>query len=198
MGKKVLIAEQSEIIRTGLISLLESLDLFDAIQEVQCDSRIEASIIRFEPDLLIVNPNLVKPPMPAWLREYRNGDLRIAAIVYTLFDDELAGVFDEVIQIGDPGLKIKNKLTKLMSRPAGKNPAAASDNILSVREKEIVRLLSKGLSNKEISEQLFISTHTVITHRKNITRKLNIKSVAGLIVYAIINNIITVDEMQQE
>ena len=198
MGKKVLIAEQSEIIRRGLTAMLESFNLFDTIHELSCDSDIESYITRLEPDLLIVNPGLVKPHLPAWLGEYRNGDMRIAAIVYSLFDDDLARIFDEVIQIGDTRLKIKNKLSGLLSRKDGERPAAAVDNILSAREREVVRLLSKGLSNKEISEQLFISTHTVITHRKNITRKLNIKSVAGLIVYAIINNIISVEEMQQE
>lgn len=66
---------------------------------------------------------------------------------------------------------------------------------LSQREVTIVRLVSKGLTNKQIAGELFLSPHTVSTHRKNITRKLGIKSVSGLTVYAIVNNIITMEEV---
>ncbi|MEE0923258.1 MAG: LuxR C-terminal-related transcriptional regulator, partial [Paludibacteraceae bacterium] len=54
----------------------------------------------------------------------------------------------------------------------------------------------KGLSNKEIADVLCISTHTVISHRKNITRKLNIHSTAGLTIYAIVNKLIDIHTIQ--
>jgi DNA-binding CsgD family transcriptional regulator len=61
---------------------------------------------------------------------------------------------------------------------------------LSNREIEVLKLVALGYSNKEIAEKLFISAHTVISHRKNMTEKLGIKSISGLTVYAIINNYI--------
>ena len=61
---------------------------------------------------------------------------------------------------------------------------------LSVREKEILVCVAKGMLNKEIADFYNISIHTVITHRKNITRKTGIKTVAGLTVYALLNNLI--------
>jgi regulator of cell morphogenesis and NO signaling len=67
---------------------------------------------------------------------------------------------------------------------------------LSEREKEIAKRVAKGMSNKEIAEVLFLSVHTVITHRRNISRKLGIHSSAGLTVYAIINNLIDIDELR--
>lgn len=197
MGKTLVIAEQSEVIRKGLVNIIGTFGIFDNIHELACNSNIEASVIRIDPDVLVINPILLNPGLTRWLNEYRNGEMRIAAIVYTLFDEELIRLFDEVIQIGDTRLKIKNKLNKLLSSSAGRK-LNDKDTTLSDREKEVVRLLAKGMSNKEISEKLFISPHTVITHRKNITRKLNIKSVAGLIVYAIINEIVSVDELQGE
>lgn len=66
---------------------------------------------------------------------------------------------------------------------------------LSPREITIVRLVSMGLTNRQIAEKLFLSAHTVMTHRKNISAKLGIKSVSGLTVYAIVNNIITIDDV---
>lgn len=66
---------------------------------------------------------------------------------------------------------------------------------LSDREKEVLIEVVKGLSNKEIADKLFISTHTVISHRKNITRKLNIHSTAGLTIYAIVNNLIDINNL---
>jgi len=66
---------------------------------------------------------------------------------------------------------------------------------LSPRETTIVRLVSMGLTNRQIAEKLFLSAHTVMTHRKNINSKLGIKSISGLTIYAIVNNIITIEEV---
>ncbi len=66
---------------------------------------------------------------------------------------------------------------------------------LTVREKEVLKLVAAGFPNKLIADKLFISVHTVISHRKNITEKLGIKSISGLTVYAIINHLITPSEI---
>ena len=61
---------------------------------------------------------------------------------------------------------------------------------LSERELEIIRLISDGLTNKEIADGLCLSTHTVNTHRKNIMTKLGLKNTAGIVIYAVKENII--------
>lgn len=71
----------------------------------------------------------------------------------------------------------------------------ASDG-LSEREKEVVRWVVRGLANKEIAEKMFISVNTVMTHRRNISRKLQIHSPAGLTIYALVNGLISLDEVQ--
>ena len=68
--------------------------------------------------------------------------------------------------------------------------------VLSEREKEIIVQVVKGLSNKEIAEALFISVNTVMTHRRNIARKLQIRSAAGLTIYAIVNGLVNLDDVQ--
>jgi len=67
---------------------------------------------------------------------------------------------------------------------------------LSDREKEVIVSLVQGMSNKEIADHLFISTNTVITHRRNIARKLQIHSPAGLTIYAIVNNLVDISSVK--
>jgi DNA-binding NarL/FixJ family response regulator len=62
---------------------------------------------------------------------------------------------------------------------------------ISPRESEIIRLVADGLTNKEIADRLFLSAHTVTTHRKNIMAKLGVNNTAGLVLFAIRNNIVT-------
>jgi DNA-binding CsgD family transcriptional regulator len=73
-------------------------------------------------------------------------------------------------------------------------PEQQVENNLSDREKDVIRLVAKGLTNKEIAEMLHLSIHTVITHRKNITGKLGIKTISGLSIYAFLNGIIQSEE----
>ena len=73
---------------------------------------------------------------------------------------------------------------------------SATTEALSDREKDVVVSLVQGMSNKEIAEHLFISTNTVITHRRNIARKLQIHSPAGLTIYAIVNNLIDISAVK--
>ena len=66
---------------------------------------------------------------------------------------------------------------------------------LSSREIDVLKLVAQGFSNKDMAEKLFITTHTVMSHRKKITEKLGIKSISGLTVYAIINNYIDTENI---
>ena len=67
---------------------------------------------------------------------------------------------------------------------------------LSAREREIIACVVKGLTNKETADMLCLSVHTVITHRRNIARKLQIHSPAGLTIYAIVNKLVDVSEIK--
>lgn len=74
--------------------------------------------------------------------------------------------------------------------------ASACDVQLSQREKEILIQVSRGLSNKEIADKLCLSVHTVTTHRRNISQKLQIHSPAGLTIYAVVNGLINIDDLK--
>lgn len=89
-------------------------------------------------------------------------------------------------------------------RPGGEEPSAShaepgkldsnGDIELTARERDIVTAIARGLSNKEIADKLFISVHTVATHRRNICAKLNIHSASGMTLFAIIHGLITMEE----
>ncbi len=67
---------------------------------------------------------------------------------------------------------------------------------LSEREQEVIRLVATGLANKEIADKMFIAVNTVMTHRRNISRKTGIHSAAGLTIYAIVHGIINVEDVK--
>ena len=89
-------------------------------------------------------------------------------------------------------------LSRLMSDNQAGMEQKPTDSELTVRERDVLKLVALGHANKEIAEKLFISIHTVISHRKNITEKLGIKSISGLTVYAILNKIIDTDQINMD
>ena len=93
---------------------------------------------------------------------------------------------EEKYRKGGVGLKISNMLSK----------SAENADSLGDREKDVIIALVQGMSSKEIAEHLCISTNTVITHRRNIARKLQIHSPAGLTIYAIVNNLVDISSVK--
>ena len=69
--------------------------------------------------------------------------------------------------------------------------------MLSDREKDIIACVTKGMSNKEIADSLYLSVHTVTTHRRNISNKLQIHTTAGLAIYAIANKLVNIEDIQE-
>lgn len=88
----------------------------------------------------------------------------------------------------------KNDVSARISSMISKKPN--SDEALSDREKDVIIALVQGMTNKEIAEHLYISVNTVLTHRRNIARKLQIHSPAGLTIYAIVNHLIDISKVK--
>jgi DNA-binding NarL/FixJ family response regulator len=99
------------------------------------------------------------------------------------------------IQISESKSSVLKKIREVIGLRETQD-ANPENSELSEREIEILKNVALGLSNKEIAEKNFISPHTVITHRKNITRKLGIKTVSGLTIYAILNKIIGMEALE--
>ena len=89
----------------------------------------------------------------------------------------------------------QSDVTRNISEMVFKN-GMNGDETLSDREKDVIVSLGQGMSNKEIADHLCISVNTVITHRRNIARKLQIHSPAGLTIYAIVNNLVDISSVK--
>ncbi len=127
---------------------------------------------------------------------------QLSACLYSIYNNEewLASHAEVEESIFIPAIRWLEKKTKQndvsakisnMINKTGDNPDA-----LSEREKDVVVSLVQGMSNKEIADHLCISINTVITHRRNIARKLQIHSAAGLTIYAIVNQLVDISSVR--
>lgn len=195
---KIAIAEPSLIIRSGLAVALKRIPGF-RIQPFEIISKdLLHNYVRIhKPDVLIINPSFWGYYDISKLKtETQHPTLRCMALLYASMDESLLRDYDDKITIYDSVDLLKSKLDTLFSDPVDENLEETSN--LSQREKEIVVCVVKGLTNKEIANDLFLSAHTVISHRRNIAKKLEIHSTAGLTIYAIVNKLVELDEIKSK
>jgi Response regulator containing a CheY-like receiver domain and an HTH DNA-binding domain len=195
---KVLVIDHSEIIRQGIHSILKAQSFKYQVNFSDHAREIGDQIRSGKVDILLVNPSAYLDSKGERIKLLRqeaiNFGFKLIALVYAYFDEQLLSMFDEIIYINDDEEKIFNKLEKVVESDA---QIQDEDVAISQRELDVIRLVALGKSNKEIAEDLFISIHTVISHRKNITNKLGIKSVSGLTIYAVINKLIGADDFSR-
>ncbi len=194
---QILILEQSYIIRQGLRAILNEISNVNIHLEFSDLGQFANEINNFKPELIIFNYkfSVQNSKTCNLLKELHQKQTRIIALKdlhYTIPDNHF---FDLVIEIDESKSIISDHISALIEEIVPEKTHSGSG--LSEREAEILRFVAMGFINKDIVDRLFISTHTVITHRKNITRKLGIKSVAGLTVYAILNKLISEDDLNQ-
>ena len=122
--------------------------------------------------------------------------MKCFALQYNVSDPFLLRSYDDQISIFANADELKNKLERLNTEEVPSEEGENEDQqTLSSREKEIVICVVKGMTNREIADRLYLSTHTVITHRRHIARKLQVHSASGLTVYAIVNKLIELNDL---
>ena len=195
---KIVIAEPSPIVTAGLLKFFEDLNQVHVVSVVDNLDDLNDKMIIHNPDMLIVNPlmmgytnnNLIKQITQTY------PDTICIALVTTFIDKNFLRYFREAIELSDNKQKVANKIFNLINN----NDESSSQNEsvdLSNRETDVLICVAKGMTNKDISDMLNISVHTVITHRKNIVKKTGIKSVSGLTVYALLNNLVEESEIYE-
>ena len=195
-NNKILVVETSPLISSGLSSFFEGMNQFTVSAVVDNIEDLQDKMVIHNPDILIINPIMIgyyaiNNFFKNLSQNYPN--IHCVALVTTYIDKNILRYFKEIVELSDNKQKVVNKLINLLNNS---DETTSQENIeLSNREVDVLVSVAKGMTNKEISDLLSISVHTVITHRKNIVKKTGIKSVAGLTVYALLNNLVEESEI---
>jgi DNA-binding NarL/FixJ family response regulator len=189
---KITLADSSVIIRSGVLAVLKRFDAFRIkVFEISDPEQVKSSISWQCPDVLIINPAFLSTISLLQIRK-EAPQVKCVALQSSLIDSAVFKPYDEVISVADSEEQITEKLKKLVHEPEEDKRHES----LSAREKEVVVCVIKGMTNKQIADSLCLSAHTVITHRRNISAKLQIHSTAGLIIYAIVNKLVELDDVK--
>ena len=194
---KVAIAETSVIIRSGLALVLKRIQGMKILPiEIASPDTLSDCIRLHKPDILIINPSF---PGYFNIQKFREDtsdyNIKCVALLCSVGDRSLLRYYDDAFSLYDDLEMLKEKLLKLLD-VTDELESETGQDVLSSREKEIITCVVKGMTNKEIADALFLSAHTVITHRRNIARKLQIHSPAGLTIYAIVNKLVELQDIK--
>jgi len=191
--KSIVLISPSDILLTGLAEILKNSLAGEIIQLHRGDEIIDYPeltghfLVVATPEELEKSGVLIRQILPV------TGSIQFMA----LHSDLNLTPSALSISIQDSASLICYKVNELLNS-LDTNPGKETDTELTRREIEVLQLLTKGYSNKEIADQLFVSTHTVISHRKNISEKTGIKSASGLTMYAILKKIIDVTDINPD
>ncbi|MBP5709533.1 MAG: helix-turn-helix transcriptional regulator [Bacteroidales bacterium] len=179
---KILIVEPSDIIMEGLVHILDEVAMFNVLPPLHDAANLQERVAVLQPDLLIINPTIITAKT-----DFPNPVSQVA-LVYQYVEPAVVSQYDAVIDIRENKSRVVSILREFSSTRQVEIETAGNYE-LSEREAEILVEIANGLSSKEIANKLNISVHTVNTHRKNITHKTGIKSLAGLGVYAMLHDL---------
>jgi len=197
MEENVFIIHPSEIIRKGLAWILQEYFSMEITQLAVASDLSSFSEIMNSLIIIIMDADSQIPDETA-KKLRKNNHLSIVGFFGHDHKDGNCPHYEFELQERFTALQIQ-QLIQLVRKSATKQKTFTSTNgDLTVREKDVIRLIAMGLANKEIADRLNISIHTVISHRKNITEKLNIKSISGLTVYAIMNSLLDIKDINPE
>lgn len=191
---RILLIEPSEIVASGISAIINKSSEFKITSTLPNLSYYKNRHSLF--DIVIINPTVIDYNERFDIRSIfcpEENDTVIVALTYTSHDENVLRQYDDCIGIYDSASRIFQKLHNAIkeSRENGNELYE-----LSTRERDILIAVAKGKTNKEIADEFNISIYTVISHRRNISRKLGINSISGLTVYAIMNKLIDISSIQ--
>jgi DNA-binding NarL/FixJ family response regulator len=213
---RIHLADDHQILIHGISSLLQTIPDFEVVGFSLHGANLFDEVTQNKTDVLILDINMPQKDGIAVIKEFAEKGFPCKVIILSSYDD--LKLIKEIMKLGASGYltkqcageniveaiqavyrgeeyfseivreKIFNNVTKDNPKLIKLNPTI--NTLLTGRELEIITLISLEYSGKEISEQLYISTNTVETHRKNIMKKLKLKNTISLVKYAIKNNLI--------
>jgi DNA-binding NarL/FixJ family response regulator len=212
---RILVADNSVLVREGLKSLLRDMPVF-SIEEVAENAGLLNAIKKYKPQVLVIDPQsfgISTKQITDLKKQFEN--LNILAITNMLPKEEISSFLNsgvtgyllkdcdkqeiceaiENTRNGNRFLcgKIVDVLVseaEIKITPAYVKKISCEGLVVSEREVEIIKHIALGLSNKQIADKLCLSLHTVNTHRKNIMQKLHVNNTAGVVMFAVKNNLL--------
>ena len=205
----ILIANNNEIVGEGLKTILQSKMGNRVLGIANSIDHLTSQAFKYFPDIVVIDYSsdvfgvqsikeikkiykdckilaITDPlPKPTVYKALKNG-----VDSYLLSDCEKPEIMEAIADTYDGKQFYCGMVIDILAEDGDSSGNGCSGISLSEREIEVIRLISDGCTNKEIADQLFLSTHTVNTHRKNIMNKLGIKNTAGIVIYAFRENII--------
>lgn len=213
---KLILADSNEIMRIGMRTLLQTVSNLQIVGEAKNSDELLDLVKSFDVNLILLDytsKGFTIDVIPQALQ--RKNDLNIIAITpeqsaptlvhalrsgvksYVKKDCDTQEIIDSVRETGRGNKFFCGQILETI-RDASINiddidiDAFSCEPVsLSERENEIITLIAEGLTNQQIADQLFLSNHTINTHRKNIMSKLGVKNTAGIVMYAVKTNLVS-------
>jgi DNA-binding NarL/FixJ family response regulator len=186
----VVVISQSDLVLTGLFEILKGSLASEVILIHRGDELIDYPALNGH--ILILATSEEQENSNSFIRQVLTSAQNIHFLTLHLDADSVYS--NQTINLFDAPTLICFKVNEILNSFLS-DQSKDTDTELTKREIEVLQLLTKGHSNKEIADQLFVSTHTVISHRKNISEKTGIKSASGLTMYAILKKIVDVTDI---
>ncbi|MBQ8270368.1 MAG: response regulator transcription factor [Bacteroidaceae bacterium] len=188
---KILLIEPSEIVAAGITAIIARNPEFAITQTLSNPGFYNPQSSNI--DIIIINPAVIDYNERLDIRSYFGKEnITIIALTQGSYEESVLRQYDGCIGIYDSAQRVIQKIKNAIEEAT---QAPKSDiNELSTRERDILRAVAKGKTNKEIADEFNISIYTVISHRRNISQKLGINSIPGLTVYAIMNKLVDMSD----
>jgi len=205
---KVFIAESSFLVREGLKSVIHNVPGASLVGEAENSGELIPMLVNASPDILFINyasPLIVesdvelimntlphikvigitdRPERTSVMRYIKNG-----IDGHLLYSCDFQEISDSMTYTLKGERFFCGKVIEVIDKENSQKSFTCEGIKLSKRELEVIGLVAQGYSNKQIAEEMFLSVHTVLTHRKNLMSKLGLKNTAGLVIYAVQNGL---------
>jgi DNA-binding NarL/FixJ family response regulator len=206
---RILLADDHEMVRQGLRAMIEEQRGWEICGEARTGREAVARALELKPDVVVMDFTMPELNGMEATRQIRAALPRTQVLILTMHESEelipeilAAGALGYVLKSDAGGLLVDAIQSLAVQKPyftskvaamvlkGYLNPSTRENPVLTPREREIVQLVAEGMSTKELADKLNISPKTAETHRTNILRKLNLRSVSELVRYAIRNKLV--------
>lgn len=189
--KNIVIIEPSPIVFEGISASIAKRE--NGYSLFWLENIDEISILQQQKgiSIVLINPAIIQNRLQEFIKvKNQFPEIYWIGILYSFFDNSILNTLNDTFSITDSISVVIKKINKICKNYT---PKLNYNEDLSKREIDVLRLLAKGFSNKEIADKLNISIHTVMSHRKNIMDKTGIRSLPGLTIFAVTKKIITLE-----